>query len=94
MPEARCDVIFRGRVQGVGFRGTAMNILTHYSITGYIANTRGGTVHMVAEGARASVSSLIQAILRTMAAFVSDHTETWSAGTGEFPDFQVRGNEP
>jgi len=37
---------------------------------------------------------MIQTVLRRMAPLVSDHSEAWSPGTGEFPDFKIHRNEP
>ena len=43
-------IIFKGRVQGVGFRFTALNVANRSGITGYIKNLPNGTVEMVAQG--------------------------------------------
>ena len=71
-----------------------MSASTHYPITGYVANTGVGTVHLVAEGTRGHVSALIQDILLAMHGLVAGHSIAWSEGTGEFSDFQIRRNEP
>jgi len=78
----------------VGFRRTALSSVTNYSVTGYVANTNSGTVHMVVEGTRSDVSAAIHAVRTQMSGFLTGQTEVWSAATGEFPDFRVRGNEP
>ncbi len=93
-PAVRCDVVFEGRVQGVGFRHATNVVATRYYVSGYVANKRDGTVHMVAEGAREDVSRMIQEILRTMAGCATSHRATWSEAMGEFPDFRVRRDEP
>lgn len=90
----RCDVIFTGRVQGVGFRAATVDILTPCPIKGYVENLRDSTVHLVAEGEREVVSSAIHAILGTMATCIIDHSETWSGATGEFQDFRIRRKTP
>jgi acylphosphatase len=90
----RGDVRFRGRVQGVGFRATVIDVATNCSATGYVSNTSGGEVHLVAEGSRRDVTSLIQGVLRRMSGLITDHAVTWSPGTGEFPDFRIHRDEP
>ena len=86
----RCVAIFRGAVQGVGFRVTAKSIATNYPITGYVTNLPDGTVRLVGEGERECVSVVIQRVLHTMQGNVRDHSETWEPATGEFPDFSIR----
>lgn len=86
----RCDVIFRGRVQGVGFRHATTVIAKPYPISGYVINLRDGSVRLVAEGPRATVSELIRKVVEAMEGCVEGKTETWGAATGEFSGFGVR----
>ncbi len=86
----RCDVIFRGRVQGVGFRQTVTVIATSFPVSGYVMNLRDGSVLMVAEGLRPVVSALIQGVLSRMHGFATGHEVRWGTATGEFPDFTIR----
>ena len=86
----RCTVIFRGRVQGVGFRFTATDVAKSFSVTGYVMNLRDGTVRMEAEGSREDVTRMIRRVLEAMRGQVADHSEEWGTATGEFPEFGVR----
>jgi acylphosphatase len=43
-------IVFSGRVQGVGFRFTALNIANRYELKGYVRNIPAGEVEMVAQG--------------------------------------------
>ena len=63
-----------------------------FSVTGYVENMRDGTVHLVAEGSRPTVSAVIQGVLERMRSEVRDHVEKWGEATGEFPDFTIRQN--
>ena len=56
----RCEVIFKGRVQGVGFRYTAQEYAQSLGLTGYIRNLGDGSVQMVAEGEEKTVAELIK----------------------------------
>jgi len=51
-----------GRVQGVGFRFTVMNMAGRYPLTGYVRNVLDGTVEMVAQGHPDDIESCIQDI--------------------------------
>jgi len=86
----RCTVIFRGSVQGVGFRFTTTDIASSFPITGYVMNLRDGTVRMAAEGAREDVTQMIRRVLEAMRGHVAEHSEEWGSATGEFPGFGVR----
>ncbi len=86
----RCKIIFRGHVQGVGFRFTATGVANNYNIAGYVTNRKDGTVLMEVEGLKKVVSSMIQSVLGAMRGYVTGHEETWKPATGEFRDFGVR----
>jgi acylphosphatase len=43
-------IVFSGRVQGVGFRFTALNIADRYELKGYVRNLPDGDVEMFAQG--------------------------------------------
>ena len=59
--EERWKVIFRGRVQGVGFRYVARREALSLSLSGSVENLTDGSVRLIAQG---SVSSLRALILR------------------------------
>ena len=86
----RCEVVFRGHVQGVGFRFTTTNVASRFAVVGYVLNRSDGTVCMVAEGLRKDVSAMIHGVLGAMAGYVTGHQEDWKPATGEFRDFSVR----
>ena len=67
----RCRVIYRGRVQGVGFRYTSASIARRFPVTGYVRNLPDGTVGEIyicwtklTEGARARKVSRRAYLLR------------------------------
>jgi acylphosphatase len=43
-------IVFSGRVQGVGFRFTALNIASRYELKGYVRNVPDNSVEMFAQG--------------------------------------------
>lgn len=56
-------VIFRGHVQGVGFRYTVLRLAQPYpSITGYIRNLPDGSVELLAQGPSHDVEALVHDI--------------------------------
>ena len=55
-------VIFIGRVQGVGFRFTALRIAQRHQLTGFVRNLPDGTVEMLAQGPARDIDDCIQDI--------------------------------
>ncbi len=56
------QVIYAGRVQGVGFRYSVKQIATGFDVTGWVRNLAGGTVEMRAAGEDAEVEAFVAAI--------------------------------
>ena len=86
----RQRVVFKGQVQGVGFRYTAALTARGFQITGYVRNLPDGTVELVAEGERAEVSGFITEINGQMRVNICSCIKTSEPETGEFIDFSIR----
>ena len=56
------QVIFIGRVQGVGFRFTAHRMAQRHHLTGFVRNLPDGTVEMLAQGPARDIDDCIQDI--------------------------------
>ena len=56
----REHVIFRGRVQGVGFRYQAMYAARDFGLTGWVENLPDGTVEMEVQGAPAAIGRMMK----------------------------------
>ena len=63
-------VLYRGRVQGVGFRYTTLGIAKRYNVTGFVRNLTDGRVELVAEGEAAEVERFLRAVADVMADYV------------------------
>jgi acylphosphatase len=87
---SRREVLFDGRVQGVGFRYTTRNIAGRFSVTGYVQNLPDGRVKLVAEGEPAEIDGFVAAVSAEMAQNIRGVQETTAAATGEFGEFEVR----
>jgi acylphosphatase len=86
----RRDVLYHGRVQGVGFRYTARHIAGRFRVTGFVQNLPDGRVRMVAEGAGAEVDRFVAAVAAEMAGYIHGQDDQTLPTTGEFCDFAVR----
>ena len=56
----RKRMIFKGRVQGVGFRFTAIRYANGLGLTGWVKNQYDGTVLMEVQGNNDTINRLIQ----------------------------------
>ncbi|QDU42541.1 Acylphosphatase [Symmachiella dynata] len=59
-------VIFRGQVQGVGFRYRTRRLARGYPVTGYVKNLADGTVELIAQGDEDDVSKFVDELSRVM----------------------------
>ena len=90
MATERIDVIFTGRVQGIGFRATTAMIARRHPVTGWVRNEADGTVAMIAEGAPAALQRFLEDIAARFDGYIT-HTETrHAAATDEFNGFEIR----
>jgi acylphosphatase len=53
-------VVFRGRVQGVGFRAFVEEAATRHGLEGWVRNRRVGTVEAVLSGDAAMVDAVVE----------------------------------
>jgi acylphosphatase len=86
----RREILFRGRVQGVGFRYTTRHIASRFNVTGYVKNLPDGRVQLVVEGTSDEIERFVAAIAAELDRYIADTTEDVSAATGEFQGFEIR----
>jgi acylphosphatase len=86
----RRRVIYRGAVQGVGFRWTALRAASGGAATGYVRNLADGGVELVLEGEAAEVAALVVEIEERMQPYIGRRETEESAATGEFSGFEIR----
>jgi acylphosphatase len=90
-PPRRLLARFEGRVQGVGFRCTTVDLATRLGVTGYVANLMDGDVELVAEGPEERLLELLQQIQRShLGRYILRVQPQWLPATGEFTGFDVR----
>jgi acylphosphatase len=91
MPTTVCNrVLYEGRVQGVGFRFTAVELAAGYAVAGWVRNLATGEVELVAEGAADKVDGFLAAVAKRMAGNITRTTVQESPPTGQ-AGFHVRG---
>ena len=87
---ARLQVLFSGRVQGIGFRYTVKQTALGYEVTGWVKNLADGRVELLVEGERGELEAFQAAILEAgLRRFIRETQSEWSDGTGEFRGFEI-----
>lgn len=85
----RKEIIFTGRVQGVGFRYTARSIARGYEVTGFVRNMPDGSVHMAAEGPPDQVEAFVSALKARMKDYIRDSRETTAPPRDNCDSFEI-----
>jgi acylphosphatase len=84
----RYEVIFKGRVQGVGFRYMTQDYAQGLGLLGWVRNLADGSVQMVAEGEEAVVLELIKKI-ETRFSIHEKIVERRPVSQASFADFDI-----
>jgi acylphosphatase len=67
MTQTAQHIIFKGSVQGVGFRFTAHNIAKRCQLVGFVRNLSDGSVEMTAQGHPEDISDCIRDLQESFA---------------------------
>jgi len=90
MNRRRMQVVYAGRVQGVGFRYTVRQVASGFEVTGLVRNLLDGRVELVAEGDRDELEAFRAAIRDAgLEAFIRQEAVTWSEAQGGLLGFQI-----
>ena len=86
----RLEILYTGRVQGVGFRYTVKSIACGYEISGTVRNLPDGRVHLVAEGVRPELEAFRGAIRSSeVGRFIRDVHEDWGEARNDCRGFEI-----
>jgi acylphosphatase len=90
MPPERLDLVFRGRVQGVGFRAQARSAALNAGVTGWVRNEQDGSVRCVAEGEPAQLKTFFEQLSERMKDYIESVERQAGQAKPEFSTFTVR----
>ena len=78
----RMTVVFRGQVQGVGFRYTACELAAAFPVSGAVENLPDTTVRLAAEGPKEACEAFAEALRTRMARFIRGEEVVWGRRRG------------
>ncbi|MBL8878397.1 MAG: acylphosphatase [Phycisphaerales bacterium] len=82
-------MIFTGRVQGVGFRATCVQISRAFAVVGWVRNLADGGVELHAQGASGEIAAFLKAIRSHFRGHIIGE-QISDAAPGSEADFSVR----
>ena len=84
------QIIYSGRVQGVGFRYSAKSVANGYEVVGTVRNLSNGRVELIAEGEKEELEAFRQAVMESgLDHFVEAETVSWSEPSNDFRGFEI-----
>ncbi len=87
---SRLEVIYSGRVQGVGFRYTVKSLATGFEVLGSVRNLADGTVELVVEGSKPELEAFQQAVRDSVVGrFIERESAQWCGARGGFRGFEI-----
>jgi acylphosphatase len=82
-------VVFSGRVQGVGFRFTALKAANSYKLTGYVCNMPRGEVEMLLQGPAETIDSCIRDLQDSFAGYIKQTDVQTVPADSKLKDFKI-----
>ena len=86
----RMQILYSGRVQGVGFRYAVRTLAAGFEVTGSVRNLADGRVELTAEGVKAELDAFRNAIHDAgLAANIRKEDASWTDPSGGFTGFAI-----
>jgi acylphosphatase len=82
-------VFFTGRVQGVGFRYSTLQVAKGFEITGFVKNLPDGRVQLEAQGRREEVCAFVKAIEESMHGYIRKTERVTRENAPRYLGFQI-----
>lgn len=82
-------VIFKGRVQGVGFRYTTQRAANRYGLTGYVKNLPDGSVEALFQGTEANITACMDEIADTLSGYIREVIADPRPVNPRYHDFRI-----
>lgn len=89
MGQTARHLIYRGRVQGVGFRYTVCQIAARYELTGTVRNCYDGSVEAVLQGQPDRVQGCIEDIQSEFGGYIRDVNSSEQVFNPHLTDFRI-----
>jgi acylphosphatase len=83
-------VYYSGRVQGVGFRATAVSIARrHPAVRGWVRNLPDGRVELLVDGSKEAIDSFLDEVRTRMSRFIEGEDVSERGNDSSITGFQI-----
>ncbi|MHC4524970.1 MAG: acylphosphatase [Planctomycetota bacterium] len=82
-------IIFKGRVQGVGFRYTTHRAASRYDLTGFVRNLPDGTVETLLQGTEPNIQACLDDLQDTFGGYFREINTTDQPVNPQYHDFRI-----
>jgi len=89
MSQTAKHIFFTGRVQGVGFRFTALRIANRCKLTGLVRNAPNGIVEMIAQGTAEDIDNCIRQIQDSFEGYLTETKIEEIPFDPKYDDFKI-----
>jgi len=86
----RVHAYYSGRVQGVGFRFTAVDLALKYKVCGWVKNLPDSRVEVVAEGEEKNLDCFLADLKTQMSHYISEENMYTEPATKDFSNFRIQ----
>jgi acylphosphatase len=84
------QILFSGKVQGVGFRWTTERIASRLPLRGFVRNLPDGRVEAVVAGSAANIQQLIEKLQERFGSGITDVQRQTLEGANDYTGFAIR----
>ena len=90
MSRQRLQMLYSGKVQGVGFRYSTKILAQGFEVTGTVKNLPDGRVELIAEGSREELEAFQEAIRESeLGPFIHQEETHWEPAKNAFRGFEI-----
>ena len=82
--------VFKGRVQGVGFRFTARDLAYRHKIKGWAKNLPDGRVEIIAQGENNNLNNFLNDLEEEFRGYIAKYDKKELSLSSECQDFQIK----
>jgi acylphosphatase len=89
MEQTAKHIIFRGNVQGVGFRYTTHHVARRYDVAGFVRNLPDGTVEMLVQGSPEQVDAYLRDVQESFSGYIRNTKVEETSYAPGYDDFRI-----
>jgi acylphosphatase len=90
MAKIQAHIIYKGHVQGIGFRFTVERVALNFGVVGWVKNLPNGDVEVIAQADEETLKNFLGTVRGYFLRHLVDEQIATTEATDNFDDFQIR----